>query len=127
MIRTEFGTGALEFTKAIESGPPYLVRYRWAGGDSERIRRTVTEAIAACFGLGTLEDEQRVELPTCDAVRQSECIRYTFWLLRVCELSLGFTYRVEGIAPTAGGPVGVVCRVSIQVDRSRYREEFGDY
>jgi hypothetical protein len=103
-----------------------VVRYQWAGGDNHRERATVTEAIARCFGVGTLRAEQMIEHPEGNLGPLADRIRYVFWLLRIFELSLGFTYGL-GSEIGKGGAPREVCRITIRVDRSRYREEYDEF
>lgn len=132
MLRTEFGTGAKEFTQVIEEGLPCVVRYRWAGGDDRREREVVTAAIAACFGVKSLVAEQTITEADENLGPLADRIRYAFWLLRVFGLSLGFTHgraQVDGAvrpASAGDGAAGSVRRISLQVDRSRYREEYNE-
>lgn len=125
---TEYGTRAEEFTRAIESGPPYVVRYSWAGGKSLHERNVVTEAIAACFGVKTLEREQTIDDPKGESVLLADRVRYAFWLLRTLDLSLGFTHGWENVRvgspsdPADARHSGKIYKISLRVDRSRRHE-----
>ena len=120
---TEYGTRAEEFTRAIATGPPYVVRYSWAGGKSLQERLVVTEAIAACFGVKTLGPQQTIGDPEDMAIPLADRVRYAFWLLRSHDLSLGFTHGWEKDVFRAGvRSPGKVYKMSMRVDRSRRHE-----
>jgi hypothetical protein len=123
VIRTEFGTGAKELIQAIEKGPPYVVHFHWAGGDDRRERRVVTEALASCFGVNDLGAVQTIPQHH-EALGSLEYrVEYAFWLLRIFDLSLGFTHGWEcaDVGSQPGTADGSVYRISMRVDRSRYR------
>lgn len=132
-MRTEYGTRVKEFTRAVESGPPYLVRYSWAGGNNMHERDLVTEAIAACFGVKTLGLEQTIRNPEDKSGPVADRVRYAFWLLRIFDLSLGFTHgwqRVElgsSSKPAGAHPSTGLYRVSMLVDRSRRWDNYDEY
>ena len=121
MTRAEFGTRADEFQRLLETGIPLAVRYHWAGGADNRERDTVTGALAACFGLRALEAHQVIEAPVMATTPLTKRIEYLFWLLRTLDLSLGFTYTIEKTSGTSRGGDGTICRISMRVDRSRFR------
>jgi hypothetical protein len=127
MTRTTFGMGAEEFARAIENGPPYLVRYQWAGGGDRREREAVTRALGACFGVSDLESVQTIVSPMESPDPLAHRVKYVFWLLRVFGLSLGFTHGWE--ERTGDGTHALPVsrrqyRITMRVDRSRYREDY---
>lgn len=126
MIRTKFGTGAQEFARAIQNGPPFLVRYQWAGGEDRRERESVTRALAACFGVRDLDSVQTIASRGEASEPLAHRIKYLFWLLRVSGLSLGFTHGWENRAEPSGprAEARVLYRITMRVDRSRYREDY---
>jgi hypothetical protein len=133
MMQTEYGTRADELTRALGCGPPYVVRYTWAGGFDGRERDIVTQALAACFGVVTLHAEQTIGAPEGAQEPLSDRVRYLFWLLRVFDLSLGFTHgwedssRLLAETPPNGENPSRVYRFTIRVDRSRHRTNYDDY
>jgi hypothetical protein len=123
VIRTLFGTRAKELIQAIEKGPPYVVRFHWAGGDVQRERKVVTEALAYCFGVNDLGAVQTIAQPH-EALGSLEYrVEYAFWLLRIFDLSLGFTHGWEQseVGSQSRTAAGSAYRISLRVDRSRYR------
>ncbi|HEX4935959.1 MAG TPA: hypothetical protein VFV33_22420 [Gemmatimonadaceae bacterium] len=130
MAQTEYGTRADELTRALECGPPYVVRYTWAGGFGGRERDIVTQALAACFGVETLSGEQTIAGPQGARDPLPDRVKYLFWLLRVFDLSLGFTHGWDGAAPRATTiPAGAperVYRFTVRIDRSRHRASYDD-
>lgn len=133
-MKTEYGTSAEDLARVVESGPPYFVRYHWAGGGDARERAIVTEAIAACFGAKTLEATQTIAESKGLREAMHDRIRYVFWLLRAFDLSLGFSHGWEaGVGdtdappqPGSGGPAEDVYKITIRVDRARRREYYED-
>lgn len=124
VVRTQFGTSPDEFAEALGSGPPYIVRYQWAGGADARTQQIVTQAIAACFGVETLEAHQHLEEAAQGPDPLANRIRYAYWLLKIFELSLGFSRSQERRFTLAGRePV----RISLRVDRSKYRETYDEF
>ena len=130
MTRTTFGTGAEEFSRAIENGPPYVLRYQWAGGEDRREREAITRALAACFGVSDLGTVQTIPSPPDVTDPLAYRIRYLFWLLRVFGLSLGFTHGWDGDRAESAGSCDPEARrpyrITIRVDRSRYREDYDE-
>ena len=126
-MRTEFGTSDRDLIRVIEMGPPYIVRFHWAGGETPRERRIVTEALAACFGAQDLGHEQTIERSQGATGSLEYRIKYMYWLLRIFDLSLGFTHGWEQVPAHLDGAAGNVAttstyRISLRVDRSRYRD-----
>ena len=128
MTRTTFGTGAEEFARVIGSGPPFVVRYQWAGGEDRREREVVTRALAACFGVSDLDPVQIIISPLESPDPLEQRIKYLFWLLRVFDLSLGFTHGWERNRANPATSVDATARgqyrITMRVDRSRYREDY---
>jgi hypothetical protein len=120
VTRTEFGTRAQELIRAIENGPPYIVRFHWDGGNLERERIVVIEAHAACFGVRELGMEQTIDRLDGALGSLEYRVQYAFWLLRIFDLSLGFTHGWESVAVDSHGSRAAY-RISLRVDRSRYR------
>ncbi len=124
---TEFGTSAEDLARVIRRGPPYDVRYTWAGGNEPRVRVIVTEALAACFGAQTLESAQTVDKAEELTPALPDRLKYLFWLLKVFDLSLGFTHGwgKPGLSPSMNSDDGEspdrMYRVTIRIDRSRLR------
>lgn len=132
-MNTQYGTSAEDLARAVESGPPYFVRYVWAGGNDRREQTIVTEAIAACFGAKTLEATQTIGESKGLREALHDRIRYVFWLLRAFDLSLGFSHgwATAGDAddpPRQGGARSAedAYRITIRVDRSRRREYYDE-
>ncbi|HSQ60805.1 MAG TPA: hypothetical protein VLT84_10295 [Acidobacteriota bacterium] len=132
MVQTEYGTRSDELARALDCGPPYVVRYTWAGGFDGREREIVTQALAACFGVGRLQAVQTIGEPEGPQEPLAGRIKYLFWLLRVFDLSLGFTHGWEessGHTTMIPAPAGVMERVyrfTIRVDRSRHRTTYDE-
>jgi hypothetical protein len=132
MTQTEYGTRADELTRALECGPPYVVRYTWAGGFDGRERDVVIQALAACFGVVTLHAEQTIGAPEGTQEPLADRVRYLFWLLRVFDLSLGFTHgwedpsRLPAGVPANEETPNRVYRLTLRVDRSRHRTSYDE-
>lgn len=118
-MQTEYGTRAEELARVIEAGPPFLIRYTWAGSNDPREREAVTEALAACFGARTLGPTQTIENFGGLGETADVHIKYLFWLLKAFDLSLGFTHCWDEAG--GGQSKALVHRVTIRVDRSRVR------
>jgi hypothetical protein len=127
VVYTEFGTSAEDLARMLASGPPYHVRYTWAGGQDPREQGVVTEALAACFGAKTLESEQTIGASEEFREPLAQRIKFLFWLLKAFDLSLGFTHGwgkpgAEPLTSSIDGPsTDQVYRVTIRIDRSRLR------
>ncbi|HEY6572986.1 MAG TPA: hypothetical protein VI198_06665, partial [Candidatus Eisenbacteria bacterium] len=132
VVDTMYGTSAEELARVIESGPPYLVRFTWAGGRDPREQAIVNEAIAACFGVKSLEPTQTIREFEGSREAIPDRIRYVFWLLRAFDLSLGFSHgwdAARGSAdsppqPGSARPTKGVYKITIRVDRARRREYY---
>ena len=118
-MQTEYGTRAEDLARVIEAGPPFLIRYTWAGSDDPREREAVTAALAECFGARTLGPVQTIGESEGLGETADIHIKYLFWLLKAFDLSLGFTHGWEETG--AGHSPALLHRITIRVDRSRVR------